>query len=172
MEPPLVGGNPALDLVNTAEPGRDDLADLDAMTRWATRLDLPAPTAVGPVHALRDAVGALLRDPADGAALTALRDAYAAAVARARLVPDGRRLALRTAPDLADRLAEAAVALLTGPETARIKRCPVDRGGCGWVFLDRTRNASRTWCRMADCGNAVKSKRLTERRRQQRGERR
>ena len=67
-----------------------------------------------------------------------------------------------------DQLATAAVDLLTGPEAGRIKRCPVERGGCGWVFVDRSRNSSRTWCRMADCGTAVKSRRLTERRRQAR----
>ena len=62
----------------------------------------------------------------------------------------------------------AAVDLLTGPDAVRIKRCPVEQGGCGWVFVDRSRNSSRTWCRMADCGTAVKARRLTERRRQAR----
>jgi predicted RNA-binding Zn ribbon-like protein len=33
------------------------------------------------------------------------------------------------------------------------------------VFLDRSRNGSRRWCRMADCGTTVKARRLTERRR-------
>jgi predicted RNA-binding Zn ribbon-like protein len=34
------------------------------------------------------------------------------------------------------------------------------------MFLDQSRNGSRRWCRMADCGTAVKSRRLTERRRE------
>jgi predicted RNA-binding Zn ribbon-like protein len=33
------------------------------------------------------------------------------------------------------------------------------------MFLDRSRNHSRRWCRMADCGTEVKARRLTERRR-------
>jgi predicted RNA-binding Zn ribbon-like protein len=25
--------------------------------------------------------------------------------------------------------------------------------GCGWMFLDESRNASRRWCDSRDCGN-------------------
>jgi len=34
---------------------------------------------------------------------------------------------------------------------------------CEWLFLDRTRNHSRRWCDMADCGNRAKQKRLRSR---------
>jgi predicted RNA-binding Zn ribbon-like protein len=47
----------------------------------------------------------------------------------------------------------------------RVRVCPLDEGGCGWVFLDRSRNGSRRWCAMADCGTQAKSRRLTARRR-------
>ena len=33
----------------------------------------------------------------------------------------------------------------------RLRRC--DDDGCGWLFLDTTRNHSRRWCRSGDCGN-------------------
>ena len=69
---------------------------------------------------------------------------------------------------IGDRLADAAVELVTGADVERVRRCPVEQGGCGWLFLDRTKNRSRTWCRMADCGSTVKARRLTERRRQAR----
>jgi predicted RNA-binding Zn ribbon-like protein len=55
--------------------------------------------------------------------------------------------------------------LLRTGELTRLRQCPPDEGGCGWLFLDRSRNGSRRWCRMADCGTEVKSRRLTERRR-------
>ena len=106
------------------------------------------------------------------AALELLDRRAAAAATRSRLRPAGAGLLREVGTDPAhrveDQLAVAAVDLLTGPDAARIKRCPVEQGGCGWVFVDRSRNSSRTWCRMADCGTAVKARRLTERRRQAR----
>jgi len=39
-------------------------------------------------------------------------------------------------------------------EWAKLKVCPaVD---CLWAFYDRSRNHSRTWCQMGDCGNRAK----------------
>jgi predicted RNA-binding Zn ribbon-like protein len=37
---------------------------------------------------------------------------------------------------------------------ARLKVCPAD--DCHWAFYDRSRNHSRTWCQMGDCGNRAK----------------
>ena len=36
----------------------------------------------------------------------------------------------------------------------RVKACPGP--DCGWVFHDRSRNGSRRWCDMAECGNRAK----------------
>ena len=47
-------------------------------------------------------------------------------------------------------------------EWARLKVCPAD--DCRWAFYDRSRNRSRTWCRMEDCGNRAKVKAFRERR--------
>ncbi|MFG1928500.1 CGNR zinc finger domain-containing protein [Cryptosporangium sp. NPDC048952] len=30
---------------------------------------------------------------------------------------------------------------------------------CGWLFLDNSRNASRRWCEMDDCGNRARGRR-------------
>ena len=32
-------------------------------------------------------------------------------------------------------------------------------GNCGWLFIDRSKNRSRSWCDMAVCGNRVKANR-------------
>nr|WP_272885753.1 CGNR zinc finger domain-containing protein [Fictibacillus marinisediminis] len=32
-------------------------------------------------------------------------------------------------------------------------------GTCGWIFIDTTRNRSRRWCSMDDCGNPEKARR-------------
>ncbi|MGB3830835.1 MAG: CGNR zinc finger domain-containing protein [Mesorhizobium sp.] len=44
---------------------------------------------------------------------------------------------------------------------ARLRICP----NCNWLFLDRSRNASRLWCDMAVCGNRRKASRHYHRRR-------
>ena len=31
---------------------------------------------------------------------------------------------------------------------------------CGWLFIDMSRNKSRRWCDMKDCGNRAKGKRF------------
>ena len=34
---------------------------------------------------------------------------------------------------------------------------------CTWIFLDETKNHSRRWCSMRDCGNRAKARRHYER---------
>jgi predicted RNA-binding Zn ribbon-like protein len=122
---------------------------------------------------LLDASGILPQSPAvTGAALELLHCRWAVAVGRSALLLDREarpavRLAVGIAPALliADRVAVAAVEVLRTADVARLRRCPPDEGGCGWIVLDLSRNGSRRWCRMADCGTDVKARRLTERRR-------
>ena len=105
-------------------------------------------------------------------ALDRLHSRWLASAGRSALVLDpSREPAVRctvgVAPALLvlDRAADQAVQLLRTGDLGRLRRCPLDAGGCGWLFLDRSRNGSRRWCRMADCGTEVKARRLTERRR-------
>ncbi len=57
-------------------------------------------------------------------------------------------------------LALAASDLLTGPARARIRLCEATAlDGCGWLFLDTSRNGTRRWCEMATCGNKYKARR-------------
>ena len=44
----------------------------------------------------------------------------------------------------------------------RLKACPDEH--CGWVFYDRSRNRSSTWCSMEVCGNRAKARAFRERR--------
>jgi predicted RNA-binding Zn ribbon-like protein len=57
----------------------------------------------------------------------------------------------------------AAAALLTSGDASRLRQCGGE--GCGWIFLDRSRNRSRRWCTMEDCGNVSKVRRFRQRRR-------
>jgi predicted RNA-binding Zn ribbon-like protein len=57
-------------------------------------------------------------------------------------------------------ISRAAAALVTS-DLARLRQCGGDR--CGWLFLDRSRNRSRQWCTMEDCGNVSKVRRFRKR---------
>lgn len=52
--------------------------------------------------------------------------------------------------------------LLTSELSERVGQCADDRG-CGWLFLDTSKNRSRRWCSMNDCGNRAKQHRHYER---------
>jgi predicted RNA-binding Zn ribbon-like protein len=50
--------------------------------------------------------------------------------------------------------------LLVSETLARLRECAGD--GCGWIFLDLTKNRSRRWCSMNGCGNRVKMRRFRD----------
>jgi predicted RNA-binding Zn ribbon-like protein len=58
-------------------------------------------------------------------------------------------------------VAQSAAELLTGEWVKRLGVC--DAHGCLWLFIDKSRNRSRRWCDMADCGNQDKVRRFRER---------
>ena len=60
-------------------------------------------------------------------------------------------------------VSSSAADLLTSPDLSHVRQC----GGetCGWMFLDRSRNHSRQWCDMGDCGNRAKVRRYRQRQR-------
>ena len=51
----------------------------------------------------------------------------------------------------------SAAEFLRDPASARVKEC--DGETCGWLFLDTSKNHSRRWCEMKDCGNRAKARR-------------
>jgi predicted RNA-binding Zn ribbon-like protein len=66
-------------------------------------------------------------------------------------------------------VARSAALLLASSDVARIKRC--GGTGCGWYYVDRSRNGLRRWCEMETCGTSMKSLRRAERIAASRGER-
>ncbi|GAA0462233.1 hypothetical protein Ade02nite_28690 [Paractinoplanes deccanensis] len=190
----LVGGNLALDFVNTrvgppgAAPDDDVLTgypELIAWGRYAGDLTDAEATALRH-HARDDAAGAETtflralhtrdyldaifqglaagRSP-DPTALARLRDDEADAIAHAQLDPDsGFAWTWRDDHSPARPLrpvVHAAITLLTTATTQRIKRCE----GCSFVFHDESKNRSRRWCSMEDCGTAEKMRRYVAARR-------
>lgn len=59
-------------------------------------------------------------------------------------------------------VAWAASQLLTSSDLTRVKQC-ASADGCGWLFLDRSKNLSRRWCDMRACGNTAKARRYRKR---------
>jgi len=192
MDLRIVGGHAALDLANTVAPRPPSavevefLPDPDALLEWAQHAGVidaaeaerveqawtaspgAAEAALADVLALRDLIDPVLA----GERLDVLSRRWAAAIDRSTLVAarDNATLAVGTDPTsmIADRLADAVVDLLRTADLSRLRACPVAEGGCGFLFLDRSRNLSRRWCSMEDCGTHAKSRRLTERRRSKR----
>jgi predicted RNA-binding Zn ribbon-like protein len=54
-------------------------------------------------------------------------------------------------------VARSAADLLVSGQVERVREC----GGhdCSWLFIDSTKNHSRRWCDMGDCGNRAKARR-------------
>lgn len=63
--------------------------------------------------------------------------------------------------DMLDRplwpVAVSATNLVASEDALRVKECATDN--CNWLFLDLSKNRSRRWCDMKDCGNRAKARR-------------
>jgi predicted RNA-binding Zn ribbon-like protein len=190
----LVGGSLALDFVNTRggrpTPSAEDevLHDYDGLVAWGRHVGMlteaearrllrrarrepdEAQRAYQRAVYLRGYLYELFRAVAAGRppprrCTAALRGDEAEALGRAQLVrgDGGFRWSWARDDDLARPLrpvVHAAVALLTAGPLQRVKRCD----GCRWLFIDGSRNRSRRWCAMEDCGTAEKVRRYLARR--------
>jgi predicted RNA-binding Zn ribbon-like protein len=58
-------------------------------------------------------------------------------------------------------IAQSAAELLTTGDLSRLRECCGEK--CGWLFEDTSRNRSRQWCDMQDCGNLAKVRRFRTR---------
>lgn len=107
--------------------------------------------------------------PPDRTDLDRLASAYARALTHTTLIARGAQFELSWVddPDALDRplwpLAHSAVELLTRGDVARVKECPTTTDGCGWLFYDTSKNRSRRWCSMRDCGTDAKERRRAAR---------
>jgi predicted RNA-binding Zn ribbon-like protein len=192
----LIGGHPALDLVNTVawrqdtDRWRENLVVPLDLLRWTRR------AAVLDEHQLSVIRSAMAEDPrtADGALRrvhelreqlydhlvdcidhrrgehqigegSPLHRAFADAITASSLAGTPARWTLdaRRPLDLARILALHALDLVQTMPAERLRRC--DDDGCGWLFLDTTRNHSRRWCSSGDCGNRDRARRHYARKR-------
>jgi predicted RNA-binding Zn ribbon-like protein len=164
-----------VDFVNThdLEDGTDALAEPGRLGAWIAERSEDVGTLdeedVVRVQALRESLRALLRThnggAADPARLQPLREAAERSRYRSTFSADGE---LQIAPARSDltgfeaRLLLAIERLQAQGAWARLNACTDE--GCQWAFYDATRNRSRTWCSMEECGNKEKTRRYRERR--------
>jgi predicted RNA-binding Zn ribbon-like protein len=100
----------------------------------------------------------------------ALRRFECEAISRAALAPSGGgRFGWKwtLGNELAGMLwpvSHSATELLTSGPLGRVKGC----AGCNWLFVDESKNRSRRWCAMEDCGTHAKMRRYVARRAAQR----
>ena len=193
----LVGGNACLDFCNTAgerlHHAPDMLISYRALILWAMHAMMLKPgeaddllvqagtLATTPVYAraiaLREAIYNLalahINDiDIDRTMLSVLNSEWVTAKSHRYLtiLPDGLVAAFDDESAIAlDHvlwsLTESAVELFTDKNTlVFVKECP----GCGWLFLDQSRNRNRTWCDMQFCGNRAKAHRHYQRQKIQR----
>jgi predicted RNA-binding Zn ribbon-like protein len=95
-------------------------------------------------------------DPVAADALNRLADGLPVSV---RMRPDGTaRLEPQTSgiPGALTRLLAIVFTTVVGGNWARFKACRNDE--CRWVFYDASKNRSRRWCDMAECGNVINAR--------------
>jgi predicted RNA-binding Zn ribbon-like protein len=174
--------NPALDLANTLvyrnRPDRreDRLRTIENVENWSRaggmKLRPFAHTSLTQILIVRESIDRFFRRAAaaeeiDRAAWNRLMRLYASNLPGSGLTKTGVGLRLASRRKSSDHLGflslvlQAAVELALSPEFAKVKICP----GCGWLFIDRTRNGTKRWCITSLCGNRNKLRRHYHRQR-------
>jgi predicted RNA-binding Zn ribbon-like protein len=165
-----------VDFVNTRdlEQGADALADPEQMVAWIAAatgnyIAPPAADAQARVLALRESLRALLRanngGEVDEGDLLPLREAAERSRYRTAFSSEGQLSLAPARSDLSGFEARLLLALERVQALGawpRLKACTDE--GCQWAFFDATRNRSRTWCSMEECGNREKTRRYRARR--------
>jgi predicted RNA-binding Zn ribbon-like protein len=175
-----LGGDPALDLLNTRPQGPNGpverLPDFASVVRWCVQFGLmtpadgarlgalAAPRQAAEVRALREAFRAALE--AGRGSLKPLVTQLNSAMAerpgvpalslvssRFRLDQAHARLEPKHVPAI---VARCIAELLASERLALVRSCAAD--DCVLWFVDTTRNHSRQWCRMSGCGARAKAR--------------
>jgi predicted RNA-binding Zn ribbon-like protein len=168
------GGDLALDFANTVEgdpPRIDHLRDYADLVTWTRRAGV-LPANVRPdgdlasARELRDAIYGVFGAVAAGdtpprRALKTLLRIHAEAVGEGTIEAGDWAWSSRDPDRPLWPIAVAAVDLLRSDRLGRLKRC----ANCNWLFLDRSRNGSRRWCSMDECGVHTKMRRYRASRR-------
>jgi predicted RNA-binding Zn ribbon-like protein len=154
--------------------------ETEVLSGWAATDSEGARATLSRAVALREAVhrvfsAAIAGEPRDESALSTLNRELSEALSRLRVAPAAGDAYVWAwarggedggGPPLERPLwpvARSAAELLTSAKLSRGKVCGGE--GCGWMFLDESRNASRRWCDSRDCGNRERVRKYLARKR-------
>ncbi|HKX56063.1 MAG TPA: ABATE domain-containing protein [Xanthomonadales bacterium] len=183
----LVGGSPCLDFVNTVNSRHwmehDFLSSYQGLIGWAGKAGIlrsdaarqltthanlsisEADAAFRKALTLRDLLYQIFsllarRVEPDAPALARFNALYAEAISAGKLARTEHGYApawdfTHSCEAILYPVLYSAGELLLSPAQRQIKECP----GCGWLFLDTSKNHTRRWCNMNTCGVRSKMKR-------------
>ena len=150
--------------------------ETEALSRQATLDPEGAQETLSRALALREAIhraisAVIVGETQDESELSAFNRELSIALSRLRVMPAGGTYSWDWSgddggPPLDSPLwpvARSAAELLTSTKLGKVKVCAGK--GCGWVFLDESRNGSRRWCDSRDCGNRERVRRHLTRKR-------
>ncbi|WP_188456248.1 CGNR zinc finger domain-containing protein [Virgibacillus oceani] len=134
----------------------------------ANRYSDQAEKTLGEAIELREAIFRLFRSIANGLKtdtldLAILNNYLTKAYSLAEIIPKDGNFALTFQKGENELdcmlwpIVQSAIDLLLSGNLNRVKQCEGEP--CGWLFFDSSRNKSRRWCSMADCGNREKARR-------------
>jgi predicted RNA-binding Zn ribbon-like protein len=188
-----VGGALCLDFVNTINsrltPEHDYLVDYSDLVGWGNKVGILSPAqtnqlqkrakqnaleaenALQVARTLRELLYRLFSNAAKGSEpnkkdIETLVSSYAEAILHGQfLKTDNYYITTWKVDEVFDAvlwpIAHSAGGLLLSSELRQVKECP----GCGWLFLDTSKNQSRRWCSMNTCGARDKMRRYHKRQR-------
>ena len=142
----------------------------DLLLRKSEEKPAEAQAVLKKAREVRENIYQILSDTAHGhpikvTDLKGFNTVLASALSHSRLAPyeKGLRWDWDSHSDKLDSIiwpvVKSAVDLMTSEAIKRVGQC-ADEQGCGWLFWDSSRNRSRRWCDMSDCGNRAKVRRF------------
>ena len=142
----------------------------DVLLRRSEEKPIEAQAVLEKAREIRENIYQILSDTAHGhpikiTDLKGFNKALASMLSHSRLAPyeRGLRWEWDSHSDKLDSIiwpvVRSAVDLMTSESIERLGQC-CDEKGCGWLFWDSSRNRSRRWCDMSDCGNRAKVRRF------------
>jgi predicted RNA-binding Zn ribbon-like protein len=189
----IVGGVPCLDVANTVNsrlsPEHDYLTHYADLVAWANKVGIlsraqasqlqkrakqdaeEAGLALETARTLRELIFRIFSNNMKDSEsrqedIEFLVQMYAEAISHSRFVQKGNHYVTAWEVDrdfdaLLWPIIHSAGELLLSEKRSQVKECP----GCGWLFLDTSKNQSRRWCSMNTCGARDKMRRYHRRRR-------
>ncbi|HET6531654.1 MAG TPA: CGNR zinc finger domain-containing protein [Actinoplanes sp.] len=153
--------------------GQDDLDSPARFGRWLADHGFPGVTPTADELALAIGLRGALRDEltahhghADAAAARSRMDEYAARIPMRAAFGAGPATFVPVGTGVGALLGEVLAAVVIAEREGswqRLKICREDT--CQWVFFDRSKNQSKTWCSMRVCGNRNKTRSYRSRQR-------